>query len=302
MRDKVEGFEAKIAELAARQHGVVSAAQLKALGFDRRAVHRRATAGRLHRLHRGVYAVGHQLIGWRGHWLAAVLACGEGAVLSHRAAAAVWELRPSRSPVVDVTVPSYNGRSKQRGIRLHYALLVPSDVTRRDGIPVTTPVRTVIDLAGVLARRPLERMLDEAERLRLCTASLLMEALEAHPTRRGSRMLRQVLSDHQIGTTLTRSELEEVFLKLCRTHSLPSPEVNVRTGRYLVDFLWRDDRVIVETDGLKTHRTRAAFERDRARDARLTVMGYRVVRFTYRQVVREPAAVAAVLSSLVASR
>jgi very-short-patch-repair endonuclease len=262
-----------VAELAARQHGVVSAAQLGAAGLDRHAVARRVKAGRLHRVHRGVYAVGHKRLSFEGRCLAAVLACGESAVLSHRSAGVLWGmLLPSLHPI-DVTVPSHSGREKRRGIVLHRSTTVGSElVTRRNGIPLTCPARTLQDLRRVLSPKWLQKASRKALDLRLDVTS----ALDAEPD-------------------LTRSELERLFLRLCRSHSLPSPEVNAGIGPFEVDFLWRDLSLIVETDGFRHHSSRAAFESDRARDARLQALGYRVLRFTYRQVRETPQAVVASL-------
>jgi very-short-patch-repair endonuclease len=160
---------------------------------------------------------------------------------------------------------------------------------------VTTPARTLLDLASVLTRRAI----DQAERRRLLDTEALETVLDAHPTRKGTRLLRSVLADHAIGSTLTINDLEELMFGICRSHSLPSPEVNAYVGSYKVDFLWRNQKVIVETDGRESHGTRAAFEKDRARDARLTAQGYRVLRFTYhRQVVKDPAKAASLIAAV----
>ena len=230
--------------------------------------------------------------------MAAVLALGEDAVLSHATAADLWGLRRSGSAAIDVTISSRAGHERRQGVRLHRAPLPPSEVTRRNGFPVTTPARTLLDLGAVVGLRAVERALDEAERLNVLHRRALDAVLAANGNRSGRAKLAAVVAGHRAGSTLTRSELEERFLALCRAHSLPSPAVNARMGRYVVDFLWRERRLIVETDGRASHGTRAAFERDRARDARLTVAGYRVVRFTYRQVAEEGAAVAGLLRSL----
>ena len=209
--------------------------------------------------------------------MAAVLACGEGAVLSHRSAAALWGMlgrprRPSEAGggggAVDVTVPGAGGRARRRGIRLHRShTLSPADCTRRAGIPVTTPARTLADLRRILPSKQFARVLREAEYLGLPVG----EAFK--PDR-------------------SRTDLEALFLSLVRRHRLPRPEVNVRVDRYVVDFLWRAQRLVVEVDGWESHRTRSAFEEDRARDARLKVLGYEVLRFTWRQVEHDARAVA----------
>lgn len=275
MRDKPANSrpDLRFSRLAARQHGVISAVQLIATGLSRDAIRRRAEAGRLHRIHRGVYAVGHTRLSNEGRWMAAVLACGEGAVLSHRSAAAHWGLLRARKGPVDVTVPTAAGRSRRPGIRLHRSTsLTRQAVTIRQGIPTTTPARTIADLRRVLERRELEKAIAQAEILSL--------PLDRHPG---------------LPYEPTRSELERRFLRLCKRHRLPKPEVNTRLGPYEPDFLWRDRNLIVETDGWETHGTRSAFEADRARDVCLGAMGYRVLRFTYRQVWEDAATVARAL-------
>jgi very-short-patch-repair endonuclease len=277
--------DAIVAQIAANQHGVVSFAQLTTAGLHKSVISRRARASRLTRIHRGVYAVGHAGLSQEGRWMAAVLACGPTAVLSHRSAGVLWQILPLPSPsnvagpaeahsVIDVTVPGDGGRQRRHGIWVHRSLtLLPGQTTRRGGVPVTKPARTLEDLRRVL---PLDRFaatLRQAEFLRLP----LGERFEP---------------DH------TRSELEGRFLALCRRHRVPKPEVNERVGPFIVDFLWREGRLIVEVDGWESHRTRSAFEADRARNARVKLLGYDVVRFTWRQVTEEGAAVAATVRAL----
>lgn len=239
----------KVAQIAVRQHGVVTSAQLRRAGITRSGITRRIRAGRLHRLHRGIYAVGHANLTREGRWLAAVLACGEGAVLSHASAGALWKISPPTSPSsVDVTVPGSNGREKRPGIVVHRSgTLTRGDMTRLNGIPVTTRARTLRDLG--------------------------------------------------YGPEPTRSELERMFLRLCRKQSIPKPEVNVSVGPYTVDFLWREHALIVETDGYRYHSSPASFESDRARDRELMARGYTVLRFTYREVTEKPATVIASLQA-----
>ncbi len=280
-----------IAALALRQHGVVSRRQLRELGVDDNAVAYRVRTGRLHRLHRGVYAVGHAAVGVRGRWMAATLACGPGAALSHASAGALWELRSSAAARTDVTVPNAAGRTDAR-LRVHRSsTLYADEVTTRDGIPATTPARTILDLAAGLQRRPLERLLDQAENLRLADRPSLEALARAHPGHRGARELERALQTHVPGSTITRSELEERFLALCRELGLPQPRVNVHVADLEVDFLFQAADLIVETDGYRYHRTRDQFERDRQRDALLAQAGYRTLRFTHRQVTSEPATV-----------
>jgi very-short-patch-repair endonuclease/predicted transcriptional regulator of viral defense system len=283
----------RIAGLAAHQHGVLSRKQLCALGLDDAAIARRVKDGRLHRVHRGVYAVGHGDLTTHGRFLAAVLSCGAGAALSHQAAAVLWGLRKPQGPRIDVTVPPSGGRSRRRLLIVHRSPLEPEEVVVKEAIPVTSPARTLVDLAGVLTRRQLERTIDEAEFLGL--------HVDAPLTRRGSRgvaLLRAVLEEHNAGSTWTRSELEERMLALCRRAGLPAPLVNQVVAGWEVDFLWPDQRLAVETDGWSSHRGRGAFERDRLRDAALVEAGWRVVRITRARLARDPQGVAAQLARL----
>jgi len=284
MRDSTTPRDARLADLAARQHGVVSVADLRMLGFDRDSIARRVASGRLHRLHRGVYAVGHTVVNRHGHYLAAVMACGDGAVLSHRSAAALYGIRPSDAPRIDVTVSRISGVRTSARIVVHRPA-TPAERTRRHGIPVTTPGQTLADLALGLPRRALEKAAENAEALRLHVA-----VPAGHP---GARRLAEAMA-HDLGTT-TRSPLEDAFLELCDAHGIPRPLVNTVVEGVEVDFCWPGARLVVETDGHEHHGTRAAFERDRARDARLTALGWRVMRFTERQVLHDAASVAGVV-------
>jgi very-short-patch-repair endonuclease len=268
MRDKRVNADAEVAAMAAQQHGVVTIAQLNRAGLLRPAVSRRVAAGRLHRVHRGVYAVGHRGLSKEGRWMAAVLACGDGAVLSHRSAAELWELLPTSPGAVHVTVPGRSGgRRKRHGLRIHRSSLPTCDSTARSGIPVTTPARTIADLKRSVRAATARKAIREAE----------FRGLDLGDTD----------ADH------TRSELERAFLRLCRRHGLPEPEVNVRVGRFTVDFLWREQRLAVETDGYRAHRGRQAFEDDRERELVLGMLGIRLRRFTDRQVHSRAAQVAA---------
>ena len=215
--------------------------------------------------------------------MAAVLACGEDAVLSHRSAAELWALRP-RARFLDVTT---SAKRKPAGLTTHQGIVPKEHRSTVEGIPVTTPARTLIDLADVLTRRGLERAVDEAEYLRLD-----LEGLRPIAGRRGAGVLAGVLARHVAGSTRTRSELEEMFLALCAGHLLAQPETNAHVSGYEVDFAWRGPRLVVELDGHAAHGTRRAFEADRARDAELTASGHRVMRFTHRRLEREPAVVA----------
>jgi very-short-patch-repair endonuclease len=284
------------ANLAARQHGVIAVGQLYSLGLSDRQLRRRVASGWLHRIHRGVYAVGHRNLTREGWWMAAVLACGDGTVLSHQAAAELWKLRQRRGvrpSVVDVTVPSASGRRPRSGIVVHREKAPrPRERFVHCRIPVTSPARTILDLASRLPRRQLERAMDEAERLNLCTEDNLDEIVRAHFGRAGAGTLGDLIREHQAGATATRNDFEELFLALCRRRQLPQPEVNVPLLDYVVDFIWLEARLVVEVDGRATHGTRRAFQDDRERDGRLAVAGYRVLRFTWWDVTRRPAVVA----------
>jgi very-short-patch-repair endonuclease len=289
-------LERQIAMLAQRQHGVVTRRQLRALGLSDSAVGRRLAAGSLHGLHRGVYAVGHPVLGIRGRYMAAVLACGPAAALSHASAGALWDLRASAASKVDVSVPRTGRRARRSTIRVHRPrALHRTEVTVHHGIPVTTPARTILDLAATLDRRPLERLLDRAETLRLTDVVALGAIARAHPRHRGAQKLRAALEDHTPGTTITKSELEERFLRLCRDHGLPRPRVNTWVEGFEVDFLFAARRVIVETDSWQYHRTREQFDRDRRRDAIHARAGYRTLRFTHTQLTTDARTVAEVL-------
>jgi predicted transcriptional regulator of viral defense system len=272
----------RLADLAGRQHGVVSRGELLAIGFDRGGIDRMVQSGRLHRLYRGVYSVGHTVVSWRGAYLAAVLACGDGAVLSHRSAADLWGMRPTTTPRIDVTVPRTSGVRSHGRIVVHRPRRSAETVTR-EGIPVTTPGRTLADLATALPRRELEKAAEMAEAAKLHVAF--------DPDHPGAKRLAKILDGHDLATD-TRSGLEDEFLALCDRYAIPRPRVNMLVEGFLVDFCWPEERLIVETDG-RHHLTRAAFERDRARDAFLTAIRWRVMRFTRRQVRGEPETVAA---------
>jgi very-short-patch-repair endonuclease len=291
--DRVKPDQA-LAEIARRQHGVISAAQLHGLGIDERGIHARAAAGRLHRIHRGVFAVGHAALSLQGRCMAAVLAVGRGsmragdplldywgAAVSHRGAAMLWELLPRRAGTVDVIVPGNGGRARRAGVRVHRSRsLARRDVVARRGVPLTSSARTVEDLRravaagwpGALTPRELRRAVRQANVLGL-------------PVDEESRRDR------------TRSDLESDFLELCRRNRFPPPEVNVRVGAYLADFLWRERRLIVETDFYLFHRGRVAFQDDRGRDLELRRLGYTVVRLSEKQVDEEADLVAEILAT-----
>jgi len=283
--------------LAARQHGVVGRVQLERAGFTRSAVAHRLETGRLWRVHRGVYAVGRPELSCEGTWIAAVLACGAGAVLSHGSAAALWELRPERPRASrHVSVPSQSGRSRSRrptgAIVLHRsATLGPADVTHRRGVPVTTLARTLLDLASALEVRALRSMLREAEYRHRLDLGALSRSLDGTGSSNRHGRLRRALAPWTPGIGQTESDLEMEFLALCARRRLPSPDLQVTIGGHRVDFVWPDRALIVETDGYEAHRGRAAFGADRAKDRALRAAGYEVLRFTWSDVVGAPDAV-----------
>jgi very-short-patch-repair endonuclease len=254
-----------------------------ALGFGKSAIDARVRSGRLWRVHQGVYAVGRPTLTLHGRFSAAVLSCGLGAALSHSAAGVLVGLLEERGPRIDVTVPGSGGRRRRGAVIIHRGPLPAADVTTKHGIPVTTPARTLIDLADLLPRRRLERALDEADYLRLDVSDL-----RPRPGRRGSGALAEALGRHQAGATRTRSDLEERMLSLLHRFRLPTPDVNATVEGYEADFVWREQRLIVETDGWAAHGTRGAFERDRRRDADLLAAGWRVLRVSYDRLEREP--------------
>jgi very-short-patch-repair endonuclease len=219
-------------------------------------------------------------------------------VLSHASAAALWEIRASAASKTDVSVPRASGRTKRRGLRVHRATALRSDeTTTHHNIPVTTPARTLLDLASSLPRRALERALDETEIRELFDLRQLNDAIDAHRGQRGAHALAAALEEHDPGTTVTKSELEELMLAICDRHGLERPQVNEEVAGLEVDFLFAARRLVVEADSWRFHRTRQAFERDRRRDAILARAGYRTLRVTHRQITRRPSEVIAAIRS-----
>lgn len=277
--------DARVAWVAARQHGVIAHDQLARAGITRWGVQRRVAAGWLHRRHLGVFAVGHPALTQRGRFAAAVLAGGAGAVLSHRSAAALWELMPE-TEILDITIPGRR-RAGPAGVVVHAGALRAEDVKRIDGIPVTSLPRTLLDLAEVVGLDQLVACIDRTgNRLR---PGLMSSMISDHRGRRGLKPLRQALLITRPQDVLTRSELERRALKLVATANLGRPEVNVRLYGYEVDLLWRAQRLVVELDGRRWHDTPALRERDSRRDTNLLCRGYPVMRLTWRQVVNDPA-------------
>jgi len=283
-----------IVSLAARQHGLVSVTQLRALGLDSRAIARRVERGWLRR-RGGVFQVG-PILGPCAREMAALLRCGERALLSHLTAAVVFALRAARPGApVDVTLVGAGLRPRP-GLRLRRVhSMPPGDVTTYDGLRITTPARTIADLSSTLPAVELGRLIEEARIRNLATLDDLRAREHGHPA------LRAALAIHD-DPQITRSEAERRLLELIRAAGLPAPHCNARVLGFEVDMVWPDLRMVVEVDGYAFHGTREAFERDRGRDARLIAAGYRVLRVTWRQIVEEPmrviATIAAVLQPL----
>jgi very-short-patch-repair endonuclease len=280
-----------VARIAERQYGVVSIGQLRRCGVSEDAVRARAALGQMHRVHRGVYALGHLALSPEGRWMAAVLALGGeprsggsviehwGAAVSHRSALSLWGLHPiSRAPL-DVIVEGNGGKAPRAGIRVHRSLtLMPADVTLHRGIPVTTPERTIADLRQAISVRRSGTIAVRELRKAIRQANVLGLSVGAEDAR-----------------DRTRSDLERDFLRLCRRHRVPQPQVNVPIGPYLVDFLWVEKRLVVETDSYLYHRGEIAFQDDRHRDLDLRRRGYDVIRLSERQIDGGPSQVAETL-------
>jgi hypothetical protein len=290
MDAKLDTPDAAASKIAARQHGAITRKQLEACGLGSKAITIRVRKGQLNRIHQGVYAVGHRGLSLHGRFMAALLACGEDAVLSHTSAAVLWNLLKPLDGPVHVSTPRTSGRARRPGIHLHRApsLAEPSPspsyppqaggrrgrlssnlTTRRHNIPVTTVSRTLQDLRAT-------------------------NLLTPHLLRRATRQAE--LAGYRldgIATDRTRSDLESLFLALCRRYGIAAPDVNVKLGRWTVDFLWRAERLVVETDFWNYHRGSVAWEDDHARDLDLRAAGYSVLRFTDGQLEAEPERVVA---------
>lgn len=287
--------DVKVARLADRQHGVVARAQLLALGMTPRSLDRRLSRRLLVPLHRGVYAVGHRQLRIEGRWLAAVLAAGPGAVLSHRDAAALHGMRAvPASRKVSVTATGDVRGTPALWVFARRALAEEDRAVVR-AIPVTSPARTLVDLAPMLTAGQLQSTLGEADRKGLLDVAAVERAMVRVKSRHGQghARLRAALDAHaQHGAVLARSWLEERFLDLVLTAGLPRPRFNAPAAGYEVDALWPDERVVVELDGWADHKERAAAARDRDKTNRLQLAGYVVLRFLYGDVVSRPAEVA----------
>jgi very-short-patch-repair endonuclease/predicted transcriptional regulator of viral defense system len=280
-------------QLVESQHGVVTRAQLRSLGYSPKAIAHRLERRRLHRVWRGVYVLGRPELSIEGRWMAAVLACGSGAVLSHGSAAALWEMRAPTSGRIEVSVPGRSHRHP-RGLAVHRrASLSAGDRTRHRGIPVTSPVCTLVDLATQLSRSRLEAAINEADKRGLTDPEALRAAIEGFSRRPGLAVLRRTLDRRTF--TLTDSELERRFLPLARSAGLGLPQTGRRLNGFRVDFHWPELGLVVETDGLRYHRTPAQQARDRTRDQAHAAAGLTALRFTHAQIRHEPEHVRATL-------
>jgi predicted transcriptional regulator of viral defense system len=278
-------IEAAIAALATRQYGVIARFQLVAIGLSEKAIDRRLASGRLHRLHPGVYAVGHLVVPREGRWLAAVLAGGTKSVLSHRSAAALWGIRGYEGRP-EITVRP--GQRQGRGVIARRASLQPDEVTEERGIPTTTVARTILDLAAVQSDTRLEKAIREAEYLRLFDLTELTRLLDRHKRRKGTAALRKAITRAAEPRNRTRSDLEDLFIDLLLKANLPTPELNgtleLDAMTIEPDAMWRGRKLIVELDSWRAHGTRGAFERDRRRDLALAAAGWVCVRITWRRL------------------
>jgi very-short-patch-repair endonuclease len=286
----------RIVTLAGQRHGIVTARELGDAGLSPKAISHRVACGWLVRRHRGVYLVG-PLEAPLSRAMGAVLAVGDGAVLSHRSAAVVWELLRPCEDAIHVTVRDRAPRHRA-GIRVHEArTLAGEDTTQHRKLPITTPARTLLDLAATLTPREIDRAVEQAELRRLTTTDQLTHVVARSRSHRGVAALRAALHPAR---QLTRSEAERRLLALIEAARLPTPAANTRVAGHEVDFLWPGQRLIVEVDGYAFHASRAAFERDRVRDADLQARAYRVIRVTWRRLTTEPEAVIAAIAAALA--
>lgn len=278
-----------VARRAAEAWGVLSLEELRACGLTREAVRVRTRNGRLHLVHRGVYAVGHANLAVEGRFLAAVKACGRRAMLSHLAAAALWGFLAWDDRRIDVTVVGTATRL-QPTLRVHRTRLCdPRDVARHTGVPVTAPARTLLDLSSVLDAAHLRRLVRRAQSLHRVNLRQLTELLGRSERRKGTRNLAQIIAT---GPAPTRSELEDPVLDLILRGALSHPEVNeplhLNGRRVVPDFRWPDQRLVVEADSRTWHDNPLAREDDADRQALLEAHGERVLRVTWEQAVARP--------------
>jgi hypothetical protein len=283
----------RLKDLLEDQHGVIARRQLLERGLSPAAITHRVARGRLFRIHAGVYAVGRPQLTQHGRWIAAVLSCGDGAALSHESAAVLWRIRARERRGVELAVPGYRRRP---GLTIHRRQFAAGELTRCEGIPVVSPVSALVDLAARLPRRELETALNESNKLDLTHPELLEAELDSLWGRPGSLAMRAILDERAL--TLTESELERRFLPLANEAGLPPPLTGERLNGFKVDFFWPELRLVVETDGLRYHRTPEQQARDRLRDQAHTAAGLTCLRFTWAQVTRQPGHVVATLAAV----
>lgn len=277
------------------QHGVITRGQLLAAGFTAEAIRHRLRAGRIHRLWRGVYVVGRPDLTRKGWWMAAVLACGEGALLSHGNAAAHYGILDEPAGPIHVSVP-LSARRRRAGIAVHPRSLMDSDRAKREGIPLTSVVTTITDLAAFTRRGPLEGLINQADILGLTTPPDLRAALDEMPPRAGKKGLRETLDLRTF--RFTRSQLERRFIPLALSAGLSRPETCVEVNGFEVDFYWRDLDLVVEADSLTYHRTPQQQATDRLRDQAHAGTETERLRFTHSQIRYEPGYVRALLATV----
>jgi very-short-patch-repair endonuclease len=279
-------LDREVAALAGRQHGVVARWQLRELGLGEKMIKTRVARGGLSRLHRGVFAVGHRALTVESRWMAAVLAHGPEAVLSHRSAGQSWGLYPRGRIVPEVTCPG--SKKTKRWIVAHRGSLPHDEVVWERGIPVTSVPRTMLDLAGELEEREVERAWNEMEVRGYTDALSVPDLLKRYPGRKGSVLLARFADRKTLPVGITRNDFEEAFLALIDRHGLPRPRMNAHValrGRfYEVDCFWEDQRVAIELDGGDAHKTTKAFEDDRERDRILTAERFITTRITWHQL------------------
>jgi very-short-patch-repair endonuclease len=276
-----------VAEFAGAHDGVASHGELVRLGLGRRAIQSWVAKGQLHVIHHGVYAVGHRALSRRGYLRAALLACGDRAVLRRRTAAHLWDVSPTSSALIEITGPTH--RRGGKGFRYAQSNLHPDDIAELHGFPVTSVARTLLDLAGVVQRDRLERAVERAARLRLLDERAVRAAIERSGGKKGRKLLASVIDSFDPATAETRSGNERAFLKLVRDHNLPKPLTNTLVEGFLVDFHWPEHNLIVELDSYATHGSEQSFHSDRERDAVLTDAGHQLLRITDVQLHTQPA-------------
>jgi hypothetical protein len=282
-----DGRHHGLLELAAEQHGVVSTQQLKALGYGRNSASKANRAGRLRRIHRGVYAVGHDRLTWHSRHMAATLSC-RPSVASHTSAGWLWDVLRSRPAAIHIT--TLTQRRARPAFSVHTARLAKVDLAEIEGIPCTALPRTLLDLAGMLSATRFERVLERTEELRRFDLVALQEILTRTGHHPGAGKLRRALAIYREDPAFVRSKLERRFLDLVKKAGLPAPSMNLNVAGYELDAYWEPEQFAVELDVYETHGSHAAFERDRLRQEDLKLKGVEMIRITGPRLDREPRA------------